>query len=171
MATVDQKVSALTALTGANVADDDEFLITDTSATESKRITAAEFLQLFGKQYTQSDGDFTVTGTNWTTDRATAIYYRTINNSHRLKFNIHGKLSSPAAAVTLTISGVTFINSSDFHQAVAAYLKENGVAFREKQYSYVATNTGTIELGSGSNFDWIGVSGDVELESKPTWAD
>lgn len=38
----DTKISALTALTGANVADDDVFPIVDTSVTTTKKITAAE---------------------------------------------------------------------------------------------------------------------------------
>ncbi len=37
-----QKISGLTALTGANTATDDEFAIVDTDATETKRITRAE---------------------------------------------------------------------------------------------------------------------------------
>lgn len=39
----DQKISELTNLTGANVADDDELVIVDTSATETKAITFGEF--------------------------------------------------------------------------------------------------------------------------------
>jgi hypothetical protein len=39
----DSKISELTALTGALVATDDEFVIVDTSAVETKRITKAEF--------------------------------------------------------------------------------------------------------------------------------
>lgn len=40
----DSKVSALTALTGTNVAADDKFLIVDTSATASKRIDVSELV-------------------------------------------------------------------------------------------------------------------------------
>jgi hypothetical protein len=39
----DKKISDLTALTGANVADTDLLPIVDTSATETKKITFAEF--------------------------------------------------------------------------------------------------------------------------------
>ena len=39
----DQKISELTNLTGASVADDDELVIVDTSATETKAITFGEF--------------------------------------------------------------------------------------------------------------------------------
>lgn len=40
----DTKISALTALTGANVASGDQLAIVDTDATATKSITAAEFL-------------------------------------------------------------------------------------------------------------------------------
>ena len=36
------KISALTALTGADLANDDAFAVVDTSATATKRITVAE---------------------------------------------------------------------------------------------------------------------------------
>jgi hypothetical protein len=39
----DKKISDLTALTGANVADTDLLPIVDTSATETKKITFGEF--------------------------------------------------------------------------------------------------------------------------------
>jgi hypothetical protein len=39
----DKKISELTALTGANVADTDLLPIVDTSATETKKITFGEF--------------------------------------------------------------------------------------------------------------------------------
>src|SRR2546422_699850 len=39
----DTKISALTALTGANVATDDALAIVDTSATTTKKITAEEY--------------------------------------------------------------------------------------------------------------------------------
>ena len=63
----DQKISELTALTGANVADDDAIAIVDTSATETKKIvfselknaldTATGFVRITGDTMT---GDLTV---------------------------------------------------------------------------------------------------------------
>ena len=65
----DQKISELTALTGANVADDDAIAIVDTSATETKKIvfselknaldTATGFVRITGDTMT---GDLTTTG-------------------------------------------------------------------------------------------------------------
>jgi hypothetical protein len=40
----DQKISELTALTGASSATDDEFVVIDTSAGETKRMTRAELV-------------------------------------------------------------------------------------------------------------------------------
>ena len=42
------KISELTAITGANTAADDEFVIVDTSATETKKITRAELAAAIG---------------------------------------------------------------------------------------------------------------------------
>ena len=51
----DTKISDLTALTGANVADDDEFVIVDTSAAQSKRITKTELAVALGTNDTLAD--------------------------------------------------------------------------------------------------------------------
>jgi hypothetical protein len=55
----DQKISELTALSGASVADDDAFAIVDTSQTETKKITKAELAAAIG------NGDFTFTGASY----------------------------------------------------------------------------------------------------------
>ncbi|MGB2046285.1 MAG: hypothetical protein ACPHUD_11170, partial [Porticoccaceae bacterium] len=88
----DQKISELTALTGANVADDDAIAIVDTSATETKKIvfselknaldTATGFVRITGDTMTGAldvqstitadgltvDGDGTFSATNPTVD-------------------------------------------------------------------------------------------------------
>lgn len=51
----DTKISDLTALTGANVAADDEFVIVDTSAAQSKRITKTELAVALGTNDTLAD--------------------------------------------------------------------------------------------------------------------
>ena len=69
----DQKISELTALTGANVADDDAIAIVDTSATETKKIvfselknaldTATGFVRITGDTMT---GDLALSGADVT---------------------------------------------------------------------------------------------------------
>ena len=60
----DTKISALTALTGANAATDDEVAVVDTSATATKRMTLAELAKGFLGATLTSLGDILYRGTN-----------------------------------------------------------------------------------------------------------
>lgn len=57
----DQKISQLTNITGANLANDDEFAVVDTSAVETKAVTRAEFFQ--NTPNIDVAGNITVSGT------------------------------------------------------------------------------------------------------------
>ena len=59
----DQKISELTALTGANLADVDAFAVVDTSAVQTKKITYAELKTALdtGTGFVRITGD-TMTG-------------------------------------------------------------------------------------------------------------
>ena len=80
----DQKISELTALTGANVADDDAIAIVDTSATETKKIvfselknalvTATGFVRITGDTMTGAlDVQSTITSDGLTVDGGVSI--------------------------------------------------------------------------------------------------
>jgi len=80
----DQKISELTALTGANVADDDAIAIVDTSATETKKIvfselknaldTATGFVRITGDTMTGAlDVQSTITSDGLTVDGTTNL--------------------------------------------------------------------------------------------------
>jgi hypothetical protein len=64
----DTKISALTALTGAGLATDDEFPLSDTSATTTKAITAAELT--IGLPITDTNSIITATALNATLQEA-----------------------------------------------------------------------------------------------------
>jgi hypothetical protein len=81
----DQKISELTALTGANVADDDAIAIVDTSATETKKIvfselknaldTATGFVRITGDTMTGAlDVQSTVTADGLIVEPNTSLY-------------------------------------------------------------------------------------------------
>jgi hypothetical protein len=110
----------------------------------------------------------TATAGSWVTVRAVGIYYQDQDGNHRLKFNIAGTcLSGVRASNTLTISGVTFKNITTFLQAVHGIIDVIGVAPR----AFVNPNTSTITIDHASaTTSLYTVSGDVELESAPTWA-
>jgi hypothetical protein len=117
--------------------------------------------------------DLTVTGTNWTTRRAVAFVYETKDNKWRAAINIMGTLSSLTTVFTGTISGMTFKNVSGVGaagQALSSYLADVAVADRATIKARADSNASTFIVSSASNFDTIQISGDVELESKPTWA-
>ena len=131
------------------------------------------YANLGDRQYT-----LTVTGTNWVTSRAVGIPYKTLDGAWRLKFNINGYLSSGTSSFTGTISGVTFKNilswggSGIGGQPINASLDVAGatdVADLEKSYVTPNASTFVIETTSTSFVDLM-LSGDVELESMPTWA-
>ena len=115
------------------------------------------------KQYSESGGDFTITGTNWTTARAVGIYYKR-GAVERLRFNIQGGVSPGVTSIQLTFSGVTF--KTGYDQACAI---ENSWADGTRS----RTNGGTSQITAAGNTasTTFRVSCDVELNSKPTWAD
>lgn len=114
------------------------------------------------KQYLGNGTDFTVTAAGWTTLSAKGIPYKTSDGAWRLRFNIIGSLGSTANP-TVVISGVTFA----FTQSVTT--SKDGAAAGE--YADAVTGTGNVVgVGAAASIGWR-FSGDVELESKPTWAD
>lgn len=68
----DQKITELTNITGANIADTDEFVVVDASADETKAITASELRTAIGNGNFTVTGNLTVQGTTVTIDSASA---------------------------------------------------------------------------------------------------
>jgi hypothetical protein len=117
------------------------------------------------KQYSEANGDFTVTGTNWTTTRAVAVPYKTSDGAWRMILNFDGSLSVAAASLSLTVSGVTFKNVSGYTQPVTYQVTSDWAS------GSVNPGGSTISGNSGSvGVNWR-LSGNVELDSKPTWAE
>lgn len=119
-------------------------------------------------------GQFQMTVTSaisgWTTVRASGIYYQDQEGNHRIKFNLSGSISSQTlnGGTSITIVGVVFKNISNFEQPCAGY--NSGTS--PLTYAFTNANTGNITVSAvaSASANRIGVSGDVELESKPTWA-
>ncbi len=107
----------------------------------------------------------TVTGTNWTTGTATGHAYKTNDSTSvwRFRFNIAGSISVAASSLTLTVDGVTFKNGPN--QAVAAV----GAGADQFATGYTGSNNGTIRIVQAGNTTPYSASGDVILESKPTF--
>jgi hypothetical protein len=109
----------------------------------------------------------TVSGTGYTNSRSVFIPYQMQDGTWRLKFNIYGNVSSSSrTSYTVSINGVTF--KSGHKQSISGSSLDAGTginpgnAYAETTTLYVYHSTFTT--------DRYGFSGDVELESKPTWA-
>lgn len=98
--------------------------------------------------------------------RAVGIYYQDQDGNHRLKFNIVGTVAGGSrTGTTLTITGVTFKNATSYFQAVT------GVTDAVATAANVNPNAATLAIvHTAATTAIYGASGDVELESKPTWA-
>ena len=77
----DQKISELTNITGANLADADEFVVVDVSADQTKAVTRAEFFKdtpsITVGGTTELNGNTTVNGGNFTVQGSTGSVWLT----------------------------------------------------------------------------------------------
>lgn len=105
----------------------------------------------------------TLSGTGLATTRGVFVPYQMSDGTWRLKFNFRVTATS-TTQLTVTINGVTFKNVSNYFQSVSNFPGGN------YGRGNVNPNTGQITLYSDLTATAWAVSGDVELESKPTWA-
>lgn len=95
--------------------------------------------------------------------RGVFIYYQDQDLNHRLKFNLVGSMTS-ATSASFTWASTAVVYKSGLEQAVTAWSGTSG-----------SWSTGRV-TGSVMNYyvasasTYVSLSGDVELESKPTWA-
>ncbi len=101
---------------------------------------------------------------DWTTIKAVGVPYRTVNGVWRLIFNLDG--SGLLQTTTISISGIVF--KIGYNQEVGYSSGASGTT-QGKHYAADGTNSIQIYL---STQEWRHfISGDVELNSKPTWVD
>lgn len=102
--------------------------------------------------------------------RASFVPYKMQDGTWRMRFNIVVVASSTSRTdYAIAVNGVTFKNVSGDNQAISGGLV--GVAGVAVNAAYVSANTGNMNVShatsTGTGYVY---SGDVELESKPTWA-
>lgn len=118
------------------------------------------------KQYSEAAGDFTTSGpAGWSHIYSYFIPYQLSDGSWRLTFNLAGSITSAAAAI-VSVTGLVFKNSD--RQGITNFTDTGGVVTSN---SGVHENTGNIAIETSASVGVIYASGDVALESKPTWAD
>ena len=102
-------------------------------------------------------------------NRAVFVPYQCQDGSWRVKFNV--STSFTPATITgagITVNGLIGKNISGFYQSISCVPFSGSAAVYQ---AYIAPNTSTL-TGSFASSSQGGIlfSGDVELESKPTWA-
>lgn len=124
---------------------------------------------------TTAQTSLTVTSTGWATTRAVGIAYADTAGVWRLKFNIVGTLTGLATDnfLQVTVSGVTFKNTTNYYQSVAVAHYDSTTIQMPGLVAFITPGGSTLQgqwYGVVDRNGIWGFSGDVELESKPTWA-
>lgn len=115
------------------------------------------------KEYSEADGDFTLSGDALNSNNTRIVPYKTGDGKWRAKINMEIELTTPAGSADVTISGITF----DGNQALAFTNGQAGV-----EGAQAINASGDIDFrGTATTVSFMKVSGDVALTGKPTWAD
>jgi hypothetical protein len=123
---------------------------------------------LMPPQTAQTNLTFIASSPAATPTRAVGIAYRDQAGNWRLRFNMRYTVASGSRVISeVAISGVTFKNIALYSQALSATANGGTIAY----VAYAAPGGGTIfvEHSTATTSIYV-VSGDVELESRPTWA-
>jgi hypothetical protein len=99
--------------------------------------------------------------------RAVFIPYQNQDLSWRLRFTITAIITSASvSSVTISVNGVT--NKNVTNQAINGFFGGNSNGARA--YATPGTGDQILQVGTAATASAIHTSGDIELESKPTWA-
>jgi hypothetical protein len=115
--------------------------------------------------YDESEVTITSNYASETIVEANFVPYQTASGDWRMTFNFAASHTNSLDG-NWTISGVTFKNVSNFYQAVSLVLNDAEQALK----AFTQPNTSVIDTRFGTNATDSRISGDVLLESKPTWA-
>ena len=104
--------------------------------------------------------------------RGVTVPYQVQDGTWRLRISFVATITATSSAINTTvgINGVTFKNLTNYYQALSG--GNAGTSLGNFQRSITNPNTGQIffDTAAGTSVTIIMVSGDVELDSKPTWA-
>jgi hypothetical protein len=114
----------------------------------------------------------TLSGSSWTTTRAVFIPYQMQDGTWRMRFNLYGTLSGLANnnVFSLSVNGATF--HASYQQALSVKVDSGTITNAYSSYAVAGASTiNFIYNGASLNLnDDYTISGDVELNAKPTWA-
>lgn len=99
--------------------------------------------------------------------RAVFVPYQMQDGSWRLKFNITSNFTSATiTSVTVSIAGISFKTGTI--QSVSSLFLSN--VNPSRSYANPTTGDVLVSITVSSTAAGVNISGDVELDSKPTWA-
>lgn len=98
--------------------------------------------------------------------RGVFVPYQTVDGAWRLRFNM-GFTMTPTQTGDFTITGIVTKNISGFIQGVAVA----GSADNTNGRASISENNNTFGVGFENSSTHVRCSGDIELDSKPDWAD
>ena len=105
----------------------------------------------------------TLSGAGVSTRRAVFIPYQMQDGSWRMKFNF-ALVCTSTTSLSVSLNGIVSKNISNWFQAVTNYPGGN------YGRGSIAPNVNTFTLTSDLSTNTYSASGDIELNSKPTWA-
>jgi hypothetical protein len=132
-------------------------------------MSSALATQLGLRQYESVADSITVTPSAGSISRAVFVPYLTYDGTWRCKFNM--TVTSFTSNATVTVTGLTAKNAG-LRQLVS--VATNASPDVRSYNGVIGANTGVISTykgGTTTTSATVVISGDIELESKPTWAD
>lgn len=130
------------------------------------------------KTYTDADVTWTCSDTNYTLQNAWLQPYKDTSGDWRLRFNaLFSSGTAAGAGLTFTLTGVTAASLVDEGQALTCNIMTDGGGGLGRSNSIEqctwTSNSSNINLETdgASSFNDVAISGDIQLSSKPTWAD
>lgn len=121
---------------------------------------------LIGTAYANGTPTLSSTPTGWSMTRGVLIPRQMSDGTWRLAIQLRGTWTSTATA-SFTLSGVTSRNVSNLNQALAAAPQTTTAG----TYGVWSPNSGNFSSVSEATQAGGAIYGEIELESKPTWAD
>ena len=167
----DQKISELTALTGANVADDDAIAIVDTSATETKKIVFSELKNALDTAtgFVRITGD-TMTGNLSMGDNVKAIF----GAGSDLQIYHSGGSSNIDDVGTgnfnITTNGAGIFFNKGGSENMASFVTDGAVTLYHNNIAKLATSSTGVDITGTLTSDGLTVDGNVGIGKAPTAA-
>lgn len=143
------------------------------AATNTVRGLALDQRQyVVGTAYTNGTPTITCGQAGFAVTRGVLVPYQTSDGAWRMRLNVTASFTSASnGGLTLTFLGVTFKSVANFYQTVAASEIGNANAIHVQSYANPGLSTLSTSLQTAVTYSGVMLSGDVELDSKPTWAD